>query len=271
MPYCDNCGSETADSEDFCANCGQKQRALISQVQKEHSCRKDLPINKSKIIIGKNNKTVLIIATAVVLVLGILVGLIYYPAITTHQIDTTSTQADDTLPTTSQQIQATEIIETATEENLEIKDIIFEIEVSSTLQETVSGNLITHKSGYISDNNITTAWVEGSRGDGAGEWLSFNSEKKFDLNTLQITNGYLKSERLYYRNNRIAELKLVSSEGDSKVLRLKDHTLGMQDFEIGFKNIHGVKIIITEVFKGSHFNDLCISELRFNNQLLNLQ
>jgi len=154
--------------------------------------------------------------------------------------------------------------------NSSVENITFTVEASSIFHEPVKGETYIYNPLYISDKDTTTSWVEASKGDGANEWISFNSDDKFDLDSLQIINGFTKSERTYRNNCRVAEMKLISSEGDEKTFALQDNTLTFQKLEVGFKNIRSIKIMITKVYKGAKYKDLCISELKFNESPLNL-
>lgn len=159
-------------------------------------------------------------------------------------------------------------------ENSQVKmvsDITFKVDVSSIFDETVSGETLIYSPLYIADNKMDTAWVEGSSSNGENEWLLFESEDNFNLSTIQLTNGFAKSESLYNKNNKVAEIQVISSNGDIKIINLDDKIVGFQEFDVNFNNINSVKLIITKVYKGTHYKDLCVSELRFNNERLNLE
>ena len=89
---------------------------------------------------------------------------------------------------------------------------------SSTLQGT---NRYNYEISNISDSDISTAWVEGVKGDGVGEYVyipifrketnsSFKYNKKNDIKiTFSIFNGFCKSSELFYKNNRIKTAKIT--------------------------------------------------------------
>lgn len=68
----------------------------------------------------------------------------------------------------------------------------------------------------IDDNDLATAWVEGSSGDGIGEWviipikgnyqyLDYENDildKKINIQ-LKINNGFCKNETTFNNNNRV--------------------------------------------------------------------
>ncbi|GAA0178985.1 hypothetical protein SH2C18_19450 [Clostridium sediminicola] len=183
------------------------------------------------------------------------------------KINSSSIEANDNISDKKSDIS---IEEPEVSDIVEIDKITFTVEASSTLQETVSGKTNVHSIINISNSDMSTAWVEGTKGDGIGEWISFNSNEKFNLDSLQLANGYSKSESSYNKNNRVAEIEIISSKGDKRYFNFDDNTLTMQNCDVNFHDITGVKIVITKIYKGTKYNDLCISELNFNNQSLNL-
>lgn len=67
----------------------------------------------------------------------------------------------------------------------------------------------------VQDHNLKTAWVEGSEGDGVGEFLEYiidTSEHKGDdplkVTSLGIYNGYRKSRESWRDNSRVKRLKM---------------------------------------------------------------
>ncbi|HCC71273.1 MAG TPA: hypothetical protein DEQ09_09005 [Bacteroidales bacterium] len=171
------------------------------------------------------------------------------------------------------------------------------------------------------DNDPTTAWVEGVKGDGTGEYIFFKTDSYYP-DTIIIDNGYQKSERLFKMNSRPRNIKLslyagFYLEGDDseivtlyrlqevaephtimlddkmgsqsfstpfreeKVMPLKDSllTLFIKDFSDEIKQRREVcptcdltpmfsffiKIEIYDSYKGSHWEDNCISGLSYKN------
>ena len=55
------------------------------------------------------------------------------------------------------------------------------------------------------DKDVTTAWVEGAKGDGIGEYVLIVQENTFP-DKIHINNGYQKSESLYLKNWRPKKL-----------------------------------------------------------------
>lgn len=152
------------------------------------------------------------------------------------------------------------------------------------------------------DNNVRTAWVEGKKGDGIGEKIYLNiigrpaDEFKAMKINFFIINGYAENEKLFLLNNRIKKAKLTIYEAkfdicggnyskrysnlmlnSSNIIMLKD-TMEGQLIPVEIKEIKSIKnnnnnssyspylfiaeLEILEIYKGSKFDDSCISEFR---------
>jgi len=184
------------------------------------------------------------------------------------------------------------------------------------------------------DKDATTAWVEGVKGDGIGEWVLIGQKKTFP-DKIHLNNGYQKSESLYLKNGRPKSLGIslyvayhlpadvtelggnyyclpfydsVLIEGNLipiiNTLQLKDE-MGPQYFILPFnnekvaslkefgdslfeedfgerqtemlKNSGGYnqykpffgyvfKLEILDVYKGSQWDDICISDVWFSTE-----
>ncbi len=121
------------------------------------------------------------------------------------------------------------------------------------------------------DDNPATAWVEGVKGQGTGEYVIFKTEKQFPQE-IQIFNGYQKSDRLYRLNSRphtlfisiyagfflegddteIASRYRVKQITEPKIIEL-DNRMGSQSFVIPFneKNVSPLK---DSLIKALHFD-----------------
>jgi len=152
----------------------------------------------------------------------------------------------------------------------------------------------------VNDNDIKTAWVEGKKGDGVGEKIFLdiigrpaNEFKAMKINFF-IINGYAENEKLFLLNNRIKKAKLTIYEAkfdicggnyskrysnlmlnSSNIIMLKD-TMEGQLIPVEIKEIKSIKnnnnndsyspylfiaeLEILEIYKGSKFDDTCISE-----------
>ena len=110
------------------------------------------------------------------------------------------------------------------------------------------------------DGERETAWVEGAFGPGQGEWLmaEFLEPGGYEVYRVGLLGGYSKGE-LFKKNNRIKAASLIFSNGSSQRIELEDKE-AMQFFEIDPVKTEYVKLVIEEVYRGSKYDDTCVSE-----------
>ena len=154
----------------------------------------------------------------------------------------------------------------------------------TTFASSTLNNSESYKSDNLCDGKIETAWVEGAKGDGIGEWvkvsidayssLSEFTSTPFSLDEIAIMSGYGKSEKTWVENNRVKKLLVVAysprlSENEWVIYRLNlQDENKMQVFEIpndkiGYSFTTMKKVVwlkIEEVYKGTKYEDTCISE-----------
>jgi len=148
---------------------------------------------------------------------------------------------------------------------------------SSSLQQTAPaytpGGLIRDAEfGPLSlfDGIAETAWCEGAKGDGIGEWVEF--ELKQDVEALDIRNGYNMSlvkiegqiiDTYYEKNNRPKSIEIVSTDGKVvRALALAD-TKELQSFDTVWLPAGTYRLTIREVYAGSKWQDTCLGEVTF--------
>ena len=101
--------------------------------------------------------------------------------------------------------------------------------VSSTLKPQ-NGNYYGYAS--ISDLSYATAWVEGIKGYGIGEYIEFKFPAKHPrITTIKIANGYIKDKTTWKNNSRVRQLKVYVNNTEFAILNLKD-VYAEQVFEI---------------------------------------
>lgn len=119
---------------------------------------------------------------------------------------------------------------------------------------------------YVADDDPKTAWVEGAKGSGDGEWMRINVTP-LDGTTkvrLRIRNGYQKSKDLYKANARAQAItvRLLPSKLEKK-LTLEDKD-GWQEvtLEQPKGELRSVQLSVASVFEGTKYADLCISDVQ---------
>jgi hypothetical protein len=152
--------------------------------------------------------------------------------------------------------------------------LVNEISASSELEDENGRYSVKN----IIDERPETAWVEGKKDSGIGEYITINitpcSEidkyygKKglYKIKKIGIISGYAKNNTTFKQNNRIKKFRLKYDNGLTKSryvkYTLKD-TMAMQYIE--FKKpvfMNKLKLQILEVYKGSKYDDTCISEIK---------
>ncbi len=132
----------------------------------------------------------------------------------------------------------------------------------------------------IIDERPETAWVEGKKDSGINEFITINMSDYIESDRIEddyipgmykiqkigIINGYAKDEKTYKENNRVKRLRLEFKNGltESKFLiyKLKD-MMDMQYIEFNkLILLDEIEITILDVYKGSKWDDTCISEIK---------
>lgn len=96
--------------------------------------------------------------------------------------------------------------------------------------------------------------------------IDFQGLRQVAVVGLAVINGYASNENLYYSNNRMADFQYNSKSKTGYInnLKLRDHTIDYQKFESCFPNAPtSIASGVTEIYKGSKYNDTCIAELNF--------
>lgn len=133
------------------------------------------------------------------------------------------------------------------------------------------------------DGDVRTAWVEGAVGSGVGEWIEVDI-RQYHPGAILILNGYYKNADIYRKNSRIKKLKLELEvepwEGEENPpLEVREVELEDRPFQTvrpdnlyaaldrlvtfgdGFRTVKRIRLTILEVYPGTKYSDVCISEL----------
>ena len=131
------------------------------------------------------------------------------------------------------------------------------------------------------DLSFKTAWVEGVKGQGIGEYITYHFRQTAPrITKIIIANGYVKSHKTWLENSRVKKLKLYIDNKPFAILNLED-SRREQIFEfepIGRKRPieNGkwkeldklpkwtLKFEILEVYPGEKYEETAISEIYFD-------
>ena len=127
---------------------------------------------------------------------------------------------------------------------------------------------LDYVAGNPHDFSLRTAWVEGVKGYGIGESITFRFERySAPVTTIEIFNGYMKSDKVWQDNSRVKQLKLYINNKLYALLNLKD-IKSKQIFAIDtLQGINGdlyLKFEIASVYPGDKYDDTAISEIEFD-------
>lgn len=114
---------------------------------------------------------------------------------------------------------------------------------------------------HVGDQRPETAWAEGRRDDGIGEWIQMLLPIPQTLQQITVINGCQRPGEKYVLNNRVKEALLTFSDGSTQEVLLKD-THEPQKLSIRSIRTNSVKLTIRSVYKGKVGSLTCISEFR---------
>jgi hypothetical protein len=127
----------------------------------------------------------------------------------------------------------------------------------------------------VHDYNLDTAWIEGAKGDGIGEYVEYTLRVTTDKHPddaavmgLMVFNGYRKNRDLWQKNNRIKRLRLSVNGKSYGVVTLAD-SYAYQRVKIGSIKLPPhtqtlvLRFTIESVYPGTKYNDTALTELEF--------
>lgn len=122
----------------------------------------------------------------------------------------------------------------------------------------------------IADFNHETAWVEGVKGNGVGQWIEFQGVRGNQITTIKILNGYVKSDKAWSENSRVRLLKVYCNGEPLCILELKN-SRSLQAFDVetlledsASYGVNTFRFEILDVYPGTKYQDTVISEIYFD-------
>ena len=120
-----------------------------------------------------------------------------------------------------------------------------------------------------------SAWCEGVEGPGLGERLTITLKKATRVDTINIRPGFTKryapeNHELFQAYNRIARLKVRVDNGAPFEVSFHDEFLKNSEFRIPSrtkKPVRKIEFEILDVYKGTKYDDTCISEISVQHPL----
>ncbi len=134
---------------------------------------------------------------------------------------------------------------------------------SSSLTPT---NITDFRPTNLLDSDPATAWVEGAKGTGAGQWVKFEFDPTISLMRIEISNGYQKDDDFFANYVRVKSIQLDYSDGSHQTVELQDEQ-GIQVIdasENGTKPLETqwIKFTILSVYPTYKFANAALSDIR---------
>ncbi len=111
------------------------------------------------------------------------------------------------------------------------------------------------------DGDLTTAWIEGAKGHGLGEWVRIEFSQPTLLSRIEVANGYQKDTARFSNRPRVRLVKIEYSSGATQLVELRD-VQELQYILPAGEAIQWVKLVIVSVYPGENDEDTSISEVR---------
>ena len=143
------------------------------------------------------------------------------------------------------------------------KDNVIEIE-SYEASSTLLAENYDYSIKNVFDNNFNTCWVEGAEDDGLGQSITIRFKDKVKINQINLVNGISKTNELYLKNNRIKQATLTFDDGSEETINIQDTYNQKQNISFSSHETQSVTFSIKEVYKGSKYQDTCLSELGYS-------
>ena len=121
----------------------------------------------------------------------------------------------------------------------------------------------------LGDDNPQTAWVEGAKGHGIGEYIEFSETVLFGpydgKARFSILNGLQSRESSWKNNSRVKEMDLFINGNLVARVTLLD-SMGIQTFSIPYPKLEDgkhptVRFQIVSVYPGAKYEDTAIAEI----------
>lgn len=137
------------------------------------------------------------------------------------------------------------------------------IEASATLKDD-TGVGFNYEVKNLIDNDFSTSWC-GTQA-GVGDKVRFYFNDPVEAKKIGILPGFGRDESIYFKNNRIKELKATFTDEDYKTITKTFNfpdKYQMNFMDLGDVKFRAVEFYIGDVYRANKNSDTCIAELDF--------
>jgi len=259
--FCPACRSEITQGKRFCSSCGFDIEAGTEKVIHSHPVVP--PLQKERPVPARSSSYTPLIVLIIILT-GVLIGLTGFilvrDKITFNPVKPVSVSAfveNTPLPTPVSPTEKPEVFSQEKIPSSKITVSASDIRKKEKVTDNYGPNLVL-------DGLCDTAWnSEGSD----GKWIKLSFAQTVKLCKIGIIPGYDKVRNdsygdRWYINNRVKSGTLVFSDGGREKIAFDNKMREMQYFELDPPvNTSFVKLEIDTVYRGTRFDDTCISEV----------
>lgn len=139
----------------------------------------------------------------------------------------------------------------------DVKDVVVSAD-SFLVDNTNIG--FNYEAGMVMDQDFSTAWCS-EKGGKSGE-LTMDFADYVQADKVGILPGFGRDENIYSKNNRIKSLGVTFDEGEEQIFDFDD-SYRMHFVDLNEAKFKKVKFVVKDIYKGSKYNDTCISEVDF--------
>lgn len=140
------------------------------------------------------------------------------------------------------------------------------VEASSFLWNDWNAFQENYHPNYIADDDPTTAWVEGQKGVGKGEWVRMRVTPLRDATRLRlrVRNGYQKSDRLWKANGRPRTVTVTLLPSKVAATRTLVDQMGWQELLVDQPRgpLEAIELRVDDVTPGEKYEDTCVSDVQ---------
>lgn len=247
---CKNCGNENNEGAKYCSKCGE---SLEFQNDKKSSDKK-LVIILSVII-------------AIIIILILVIALIFKNqslnvTINNNDLNKITQESKNKVESNEYKEEQNDDSDNndVTTNNIKMRELnIVDEDSTSILTDSFKKDYGPYK---VLDGDKSTVWAEGVDGPGYGESITLYLDSVHTVKQLKIVNGLINSYDGYYKNNRVASIKISFSDGSSQIAHLSDDNTGYQTIDFSRSvDTDYITLTIDSVYSGYKYDDTCIAEV----------
>ncbi len=120
----------------------------------------------------------------------------------------------------------------------------------------------TYGARNVSDGRLGTSWQPAK---GVPQWVRLDLGDEFVVTSVSVANGFQTEDRFgdeFLLNSRIAHGRIRFSDNTEIPVSFASSKRGFIEFHIDHKNTTSITLVVDEVFHGTRWHDLAVSEIR---------